>query len=194
MPVERIPHRVLIVSSTDKVYHYFTEILPPQEFNPILTATNAAEAKRILLSSPVDILIINTPLLDEFGVDLALDSSDSNMGILIITKNEVYDQTAYKVEDTGILTIPKPNSKLAFYSAVKLLVATHSRIIRFEKKIQTLQEKMNDIRTVNRAKWLLIDNMNMTENDAHYYIEKQAMDTRLSRREIAENIIRTYDK
>ena len=53
---------------------------------------------------------------------------------------------------------------------------------------------MTDIRRVDRAKWLLIQHHNMTEQDAHYYIEKQAMDTRLSRREIADSIIRTYDK
>ena len=63
-----------------------------------------------------------------------------------------------------------------------------------EKKNRTLQEKMADIRTVNRAKWLLIENLGMTEKDAHYYIEKQAMDTRMSRREVAVGIIRTYDK
>ena len=32
----------------------------------------------------------------------------------------------------------------------------------------------------------------MTEADAHRYIEKQAMDRRLSRRQVAENIIKTY--
>ena len=53
---------------------------------------------------------------------------------------------------------------------------------------------MEDIRVVNRAKWLLIEHLSMTEQDAHYYIEKQAMDTRLSRREVAEHIIRTYDQ
>ena len=62
-----------------------------------------------------------------------------------------------------------------------------------EKKNQALQEKMQDIRTVNRAKWLLIERHRMTEEDAHYFIEKQAMDMRLSRREVAENIIRSYD-
>ena len=50
-----------------------------------------------------------------------------------------------------------------------------------------------DIRTVNRAKWLLIERMKMTEQEAHYFIEKQAMDLRVSRREMAENIIRAYD-
>ena len=69
-----------------------------------------------------------------------------------------------------------------------------ARLAKMERKNKTLQEKMADIRTVNRAKWLLIENLNMTERDAHYYIEKQAMDMRLSRHEVAENIIRTYDK
>ncbi len=63
-----------------------------------------------------------------------------------------------------------------------------------EKQNRTLREKMEDIRAVNRAKWLLIEHLSMTEQDAHYYIEKQAMDTRLSRREVAEHIIRTYDQ
>lgn len=63
-----------------------------------------------------------------------------------------------------------------------------------EMKNRSLREKMEDIRMVNRAKWLLIENLNMTEKDAHHYIEKQAMDTRFTRREVAENIVRTYDK
>ena len=51
---------------------------------------------------------------------------------------------------------------------------------------------MNEIRLVNRAKWLLISEVKMTEPDAHRYIEKQAMDLCVSKREIAEQIIKTY--
>ena len=40
----------------------------------------------------------------------------------------------------------------------------------------------------------LIEQLRMTESEAHYYIERQAMDMRLSRREVAENIIRSYDQ
>ncbi|MDD7579368.1 MAG: ANTAR domain-containing protein, partial [Treponema sp.] len=97
-------------------------------------------------------------------------------------------------EDSGVLTIARPNSRQAFYGALKLLTAVSAKLAKMEKKNRSLIEKMTDIRTVNRAKWLLIENLNMTENDAHHYIEKQAMDTRLSRREVAEGIIRTYDK
>lgn len=51
---------------------------------------------------------------------------------------------------------------------------------------------MQEIRLGNRAKWVLIEELKMTEPDAHKYIEKQAMDRCVSRREIAEDIIKTY--
>ena len=190
----RTQYRVLIVSAVEKIYEYITEMLPPGEFSPILRAASAGEAKRMLVSGEADIVIINTPLPDEFGTELALDLSGGTAGVLLLVKNDYFDQVCYKVEREGVLTVGKPSSRQTLYGAVKLAAAMSARLAKMERKNKTLQEKMADIRTVNRAKWLLIENLNMTERDAHYYIEKQAMDMRLSRHEVAENIIRTYDK
>ena len=85
------------------------------------------------------------------------------------------------------------NNRQKLILSAALLVAVTARLSRMEQKNQSLQDKMTDIRRVDRAKWLLIQHHHMTEQDAHYYIEKQAMDTRLSRREVSEQIIRTYD-
>ena len=167
--------------------------MPPAEYNPVLRAKNSGEARRMLLEMSADIIIINTPLPDDFGVQLALDLSDSSSGILMLVKSDLYEQVAYRVEDSGIFTLPKPNSSQMIYNAVKLLSVYAARLKKLEQKNRTMQEKMTDIRTINRAKWLLIENLNMSENDAHRYIEKQAMDTRSTRREVAEGIIRTYD-
>lgn len=52
---------------------------------------------------------------------------------------------------------------------------------------------MDEIRIVNRAKWVLITQLKMDEAQAHHYIERQAMDTRTSRREVAESVIKTYE-
>ena len=194
MTPTRQKHRVLIVSDADKFFDYVNEMLPTDEFEIGEPLRSAGEVKRMLISSQSDILIINTPLPDDFGVELALELSDTTMGILLIVKNDMYDQTAFKVEDSGILTLGKPCQRQSFYAAVKLLAALSSRLSRMEMKNRSLREKMEDIRMVNRAKWLLIENLNMTEKDAHHYIEKQAMDMRFTRREVAENIVRTYDK
>ena len=45
---------------------------------------------------------------------------------------------------------------------------------------------------MNRAKWLLIEELKMTEQEAHRYIEKQAMDRCVTKRVVAEQILSTY--
>ena len=55
-----------------------------------------------------------------------------------------------------------------------------------------MQQKLKDIRIVDKAKCLLIQYEGMTEEDAHRRIEKQAMDRRLPKREIAEEILASY--
>ena len=193
MGAEAVRRRVLVVSGGDKIYSYFSELLPAAVFSPVIGAHSAGEAKRLLLSSPFDVLIIDSPLPDEFGVQLAQSAAEMSMGILVLVKSELSEKVACKLEDVGVLTLPKPNSRQAYYSAVRLLSALSVRLQRMESKNRSLQEKMEDIRAVNRAKWLLIERLGMSETEAHHFIEKRAMDQRLPRREIAENIIRSYD-
>lgn len=193
MSSEKRRRRVLIVSGGDKSFEYFSGLLPPSEFGPISRAKSAGEARRALLSAQPDIMIVDAPLPDELGVELALSAADMSMGIMLLVRAELMEKIASKVEEDGILTVQKPNSRQMFYSSVKLLSALSARLQRMEKKNRSMQDKMEDIRAVNRAKWLLIEKLGMTESDAHYLIEKRAMDERLSRREIAAGIIRTYD-
>lgn len=194
MITERAPHRVLVVSGTEKIYDYLSDVLPRSDFELTMMVGSAGEARRIFIDNTADIVIINTPLPDEFGSELAVSLSSGACGVLLLVKAECFDQICCEVESDGVLTLAKPVSRQSVYSAVRLLCAMNARLGRLEKEKRTLQEKMADIRIVNRAKWLLIEHLSMNEKDAHYYIEKQAMDTRLSRKEVAENIIRTYDK
>ena len=57
----------------------------------------------------------------------------------------------------------------------------------------SLKEKIEEIRIVNRAKCLLIEQLKMTEPEAHRYIEREAMDSRRTRREVAQAILRMYE-
>ena len=187
-------YSVLLVSASQKFTQDVLPLLPERSFSPVVKAADVSSARRCLLERSFDLLIINTPLPDEFGTEFALDCAVGTCGVLALCKSELYEQVAFRLEDSGVLTMPRPVNRQTFYIAIKLLVATHARLAKMEKQNHTLKEKMEDIRVVNRAKWLLIEHLSMTEQDAHYYIEKQAMDTRLSRREVAEHIIRTYDQ
>ena len=187
-------YRVLIVGANEKVFELFRTLLPPESFEPPLRANSAGEALRMLQESSVDIAILNAPLGDEFGTQLALKLAEEDLGVLLLVPAECYDQVCYKVEDEGVLTLSKPAGRNTILSSLRLLTAMRGKILKLEKQNQTLQEKMQDIRTVNRAKWLLIEHLRLTEQEAHYHIEKKAMDLRQSRREVAEGIIRYYEQ
>lgn len=185
---------VLIVSASEKTSVTLSDILPRSQFSPIMTASSAGQAKRMLVSTPADIVIINTPLQDDYGIQLAMDIiQDTFKCVLMLVKSDSYEQVAYKTEEFGILTLPRPCSKSSLMQAVQLLTATRARLRALEEKASSLEAKMQDIRIINRAKLLLVEHLNMGEADAHRYIEKAAMDACVKRREIAENIIHTYD-
>ena len=191
---EKSPQSVLIVCSNDKSTDFIRLTLNSSDYIPIETTANAGEAKRRLSEKDFDVVIINTPLKDEFGVDLAVDINEKYYcGTMLLVKNDIYEQIAYKTEDFGIFCVSKPITKEFFLRAVRLVSATRNRIKSIEIKTENLKEKMNEIRLVNRAKLLLIEKLSMTEKDAHRHIEKQAMDLCLKKSEIAKRIIITYE-
>ncbi len=191
---ERNISSVLIVSSSQKVNDFLKGLLPPDRFSPLLVAPTVGEARRLLVDRDIDIVIINTPLPDDFGVEFAVEASDAqNCGVLILVKSELLDAVSERAEDFGILTLAKPVSRQMVFQSVNLLVAARHKIRALEAKTSSLQSKMEEIRLINRAKLLLIEHLKMSEAEAHRYIEKTAMDACVKRRKIAEDIIRTYE-
>ena len=190
---EKNGNRVLIAAGKT-AGEQFKALLPPGDFSPCLTVPTAGEARRLLVDRRFDIVIVNPPLPDDFGVQFAMETAEKQgCGVLLLVKAELLEAVEQQVEDSGVLTLPRPASRQMFYQSVKLLAATQQRIRALEAKATTLESKMEEIRLVNRAKLLLMERMKMSEPEAHRYIEKKAMDTCVKRRKIAENIIKTYE-
>lgn len=187
-------HSVLIVSGTQKGVASITEMLSPREFYPISSASNGGEARRLLLSNSYDLVIVNAPLPDEFGHELAMHAVERTItGAMLIVKSELFEQVCAQVEASGVLTIQRPVAKPLLYQALRLMIATQNRWRRFDNENKKLQTKMEEIRIVARAKCILVEYLRMSEQQAHRYIEKQAMDMRTSKRNVAENILKTYN-
>ena len=186
--------RILTVSDSDRIDRLLAEILPQNAFSPPTTVHSVGQAKRLLVQSVFDIILINTPLQDEFGTQIAWELCEKNdVGILLFTKSDCFEEVLSMTEGSGIFVLSKPCSKSVVYQTIVLLMSMQNKLLSMKKKTASLQAKMDEIRTVNHAKWLLIDRLKMNEQAAHRFIEKQAMDTCQTKQEIAENIIRTYE-
>ncbi len=191
---QKTPLSVLLVSGPGLSVDRVAQILGPSQYTPVHLCLSATEARRLLLTWTPDLLLINAPLPDENGIQLAQDLAQRYpCGILLLVKAGVYEQASYCVEDSGVLTLPKPVSRQALYQAVKLLSATRWKLKALENQAATLQSKMEEIQVINRAKFLLVERQNMTESEAHRYLEKKAMDTCQKRRVVAQAVIAAYE-
>ncbi len=186
-------YAVLIVSASEKFTESARELLPPTDYWPVESVNSTGAARRRMLEAAFDLVLIQTPLRDEFGSRFAMDvCRSSGAGVLLLVKKELYDDVYARVMEAGVMVLPVPTSTQIVTQTLRILCAARERLRRMEEKQATVEEKIEEIRLVNRAKWLLIERLQMTEAEAHRYVEKQAMDLRLSRKEVAENIINTY--
>lgn len=189
---ERV-YSMLIVSASDKFNTSLAAIFPDFKYAPVLFEASISAAKRALVEREFDFVVINSPLPDDDGIRFSIDiCSGKNSIVMLFIRNEIYASVFDKVSMHGVYTVPKPTSKQIIVQGLDWMVSARERMRKFEKKTTSLEDKMQEIRIVNRAKWLLISELKMTEADSHRYIEKQAMDRCVSRKEIAEEIVKTY--
>ena len=186
-------YSVLVVSSNSRFNDAIKPLLPYSEYYPVCFVSNIAAARREILARAYDFVIIHAPLPDDVGTRFAIDTSARTESVvLLLLKSDAYEQINAKVQPHGVFTLLVPTPVQTLKQGLKWMAATRERLRKMEKKAMTIEEKMEEIRQVNRAKWILIKQLKMTEEEAHHHIEKQAMDRCCSKKEIARSIIMTY--
>ena len=117
--------------------------------------------------SPADLLIAVMPLSDGTGVEGIIDVAQRHPQLMtiLLVRQEVFEQVTYQCRNQQIFVIAMPFKR------------------------QVLSEAASEIRIITSAKIYLMQTRQMTEEEAHYYLEKEAMDRSLSKREVAEEIL-----
>ena len=182
-------YSVLIVSSSEQFNIAAKKVLPDRRFNVIETRKSASAARRELLVREYDIILVNAPLSDGLGTEFAMDVAEKHSsGIIFTVPAEVYGSVSDHLIDYGVLTLSKPLKTSELERMIKLLIALNDRLRKAQKKIVTLNEKMDELKLVSRAKIILVGK-GMSEDEAHEYIIREAMNRGLTKKQVAENII-----
>ena len=186
-------YSVLLVSASGSFLTSLQPMLPMTEYWPVTTVTSISSARRALVEKPYDLIIINASLRDEFGTRFAIDvSAKSSAIVLLFVKNDRYPEVYGKVMEHGVLAVSKPTSTQMVAQSLRVMCTMRERLRMMEAKQATVEDKISEIRLFNRAKWLLIQQEGISEADAQHRLEKQAMDNRVSKKQVAEEIIKIY--
>lgn len=111
--------------------------------------------------------------------------------VALISSAEVGNFINLSQEPTFVPLV-KPCSRDTLINTINLLVKTSKSISALEKELKHIKSDKDVKSMIAKAKRLLIDNMNLTEEEAHRRIQKQSMDKGIAKVKIAEAIILMY--
>ncbi len=190
MNLEERTYSVLIISQSETFVHSLSSLLLPARFHPQQVVTSAGAARRAFSELAYDLVVINARFPDDPILHLAKDLSlASGTAVLLLVPAEFLQETKAEVQSHGVFTLDKPVSRHLMEVALSWLIAAHERLRRAETRSLSLEDRMQKIRLINRAKWALIDRYGWTESQAHHHLEKLAMDKGLTKREAAEAVL-----
>lgn len=186
---------VLVVSAA-KGQRALVQLLKASQGGPqISLAASGADGRRMLLAQDFDCVLINAPLPDENGQELALLAAGQNSGgVLLLIKSDRMAMVQPRLEQQGIIVLAKPLNRSLLEEAVALVRIMNRRLRRLREDNQRQRQKLAELRQVSRAKCLLIANCGYSEEQAHAAIEQTAMNQRITKLQTAENIIKKYSQ
>lgn len=180
-------YRVLLISPGGRCPAAVTELFRDCDVDTV----EARSSRDAMESCAYDIVLVNAHAFAD-AERTALDAAKSSAAVLMLVPECDYASARDKMTKFGVFVLPKPTTQATMSVAVDFLKTACERFRAEARRAGIVEEKIADMKLLNRAKWMLIDNLQMTEAEAHRYIERQAMDRCEPKRAVAESIINTY--
>lgn len=168
---------------------------PPLRILQARTVTEIAQAALSpAAAAPPEILLFGMSRKESAAMaDLLMVSSrNPQMQIILLVGKEVEAQIGYRCRNYPVYVMTLPLKRRILTEMVRLILNMRARLMDREEELKRMRKRLNEISVTTRAKCLLIQMRQMTEDQAHYYLEKRAMDDGLTKMEVAAQIIREY--
>ncbi len=170
------------------------QLLRTEGYVQIMVADTESQAKGFASEYEFDLICINAPLEHESGIELSeYFAKTTRACVVIIIPQKNADSVNNLLTKHGVLVISKPVNKHLFHHFLQFTQCFKARILNVTQENEKLKHMVEDMKVINRAKLLLITCLNMSETQAHRYLEKQAMDLRISKYQVAKQVINTYE-
>lgn len=134
------------------------------------------------------VMDINMPKMD--GIEAAAQITESLSCAIVMLTAFSQRELVERARDAGAMAyVVKPFTPNDLLPAVEIAVSRSQEIQALEDEIADITERLETRKAVDRAKGLLMENMDMSEPEAFRWIQKTSMNRRLSMREVAQAVI-----
>ena len=185
---------ILVIAAKPRIQSSVRSALTAK-YGRVLTAETVQEARRAVEREKIALMVIFSPLKDEEEIQRLFDMADRR-GIAAgyIVGREIYGETAYRLEGRNVFVVAYPLQMDQVLQIVSFLYQVQKRFWLVLSEQERLQRQVQDVQIVCRVKCLLVEKREMTEEEAHHFIEQEAMNTGLSKREAALKILKELQR
>ena len=185
---------ILVIAAKPRIQSSVRSALTAK-YGRVLTAETVQEARRAVEREKIALMVIFSPLKDEEEIPRLFDMADRR-GIAAgyIVGREIYGETAYRLEGRNVFVVAYPLQMDQVLQIVSFLYQVQKRFWLVLSEQERLQRQVQDIQIACRVKCLLVEKREMTEEEAHHFIEQEAMNTGLSKREAALKILKELQR
>jgi response regulator NasT len=180
--------RILVAEDETIIRLDLVEMLTESGYEVVAQAENGAVAVELAKLHKPDLAILDVKMPEMDGITAA-EQIISIAPVLMLTAFSQRDLIE-RARDAGVMAyVVKPFSINDLLPAIEIAISRHRQMKSLESEVADLYDRLETRKIIDRAKGILMKAMNLSEPESFNWIQKTAMDRRISMKQVAQAVI-----
>ena len=182
------PVRILVAEDEALIRMDLVEMLQEAGYTVVAQETNGEEAIALATEHQPDLAILDVkmPILDGISAAEKIISIAPVLMLTAFSQKELVD----RARDAGVMAyVVKPFTIGDLVPAIEIAISRHTQMKSLAEEVADLHERLETRKIIDRAKGILMKALNLSEPEAFSWIQRAAMDRRLTMKEVANAVI-----
>ncbi|GAA3650459.1 response regulator [Nocardioides ginsengisoli] len=184
------PRTVVIAEDETLIRMDLAEMLVEEGYDVVGQAGDGQKAIELAEELRPDLVILDVkmPVLD--GIAAAEAIAGKRIAPVVMLTAFSQRELVERAREAGAMSyLVKPFSQSDLVPAIEMAVSRFAEITQLESEVTDLRDRLETRKAVDRAKGILQEELSLSESEAFRWIQKTAMDLRMSMREVAEGVV-----
>ncbi|CAB4332896.1 MAG: response regulator [Actinobacteria bacterium] len=185
---EKSAIRILVAEDEALIRMDLVEMLQEAGYEVVAQATNGEEAIALATEHIPDLAILDVkmPILDGISAAEKIISIAPVLMLTAFSQRELVE----RARDAGVMAyVVKPFTIGDLIPAIEIAISRHTQMRSLADEVADLHERLETRKVIDRAKGILMKALNLSEPEAFSWIQRAAMDRRLTMKEVAQAVI-----
>ena len=180
--------RILVAEDETLIRMDLVEMLTEAGYEVVAEANNGEEAIALAIEHKPDLAILDVqmPVLDGISAAEKIIAIAPVLMLTAFSQRELVD----RARDAGVMAyVVKPFTISDLVPAIEIAISRHTQMRSLADEVADLHERLETRKVIDRAKGILMKALNLTEPEAFSWIQRAAMDRRITMKEVAEAVV-----